>query len=276
MRLKPALLAFLRSILNLMIIRRQPPRCPHSSDMLPTKRKRTLARASLAVALTVSAGICLRRCVPISSEDAGEAASESASAAWVGIRPDVRTQLFPARSAGQRDARTHRHLAEDASGEDFAAPKLKFKSKGIPDSIRNVGMIASMAGVVAFSWWFTGKWWKLPMFFAMPSMVYRLWTTRGDTTKLAEVSASVDMKYVASTEEEQRQLHSFMCSQCGYTLFPARGREGAFFPDKFQCPMCKAPKSAFFDMSDADEDLTPGPDADSKPAAEPASSTPSS
>ena len=55
----------------------------------------------------------------------------------------------------------------------------------------------------------------------------------------------------------------FMCSSCGYTLFPARqrfgqrledlrvavavaffrGREGAFFNDKFKCPMCGASKA---------------------------------
>lgn len=85
-------------------------------------------------------------------------------------------------------------------------------------------------------------------------MLYRLWTTRGDTTKLAEASASVDMKYVATSEEAQKELHAFMCGGCGYTLFPARGREAAFFADSFKCPMCGAPKREFFDMSDDDDE----------------------
>lgn len=34
----------------------------------------------------------------------------------------------------------------------------------------------------------------------------------------------------------------WMCSSCGYTLFPARGRESAFFADGFKCPMCGAAK----------------------------------
>ena len=42
---------------------------------------------------------------------------------------------------------------------------------------------------------------KVPLGLALPSMIYRLWTTRGSTEKLAQVSASVDSKYIASTEE---------------------------------------------------------------------------
>lgn len=37
----------------------------------------------------------------------------------------------------------------------------------------------------------------------------------------------------------------FECSDCGYTLFPAKGREFKFFPDSFTCPECGAPKSKF-------------------------------
>jgi len=142
--------------------------------------------------------------------------------------------------------------------------RLEFKSRYIKDTIRNVVLISTMAGVVAASWYFTGKWWKLPLIFALPSMLYRLWVTRGDTEQLAAMSASVDKKYVASSEQEQKELHMFMCSECGYTLFPARGREASFFPDKFKCPMCQAPKSAFFDMSDGETSGTEKTAADKK------------
>eukprot|EP00931_Biecheleriopsis_adriatica_P011645 TRINITY_DN112725_c0_g1_i1.p1 TRINITY_DN112725_c0_g1~~TRINITY_DN112725_c0_g1_i1.p1 ORF type:complete len:232 (+),score=57.08 TRINITY_DN112725_c0_g1_i1:72-767(+) len=130
----------------------------------------------------------------------------------------------------------------------------EYKKQQMNDAIRNVLFIAGMAGTIAGSWLVTGKWWKIPFYLAVPSMVYRLWLTRGDTEKLAQVSASVDTKYIASTEEAQKELHMFMCSGCGYTLFPARGREGAFFTDKFKCPMCGASKEEFVDMNDDDDD----------------------
>ncbi|KAG8469089.1 hypothetical protein KFE25_007607 [Diacronema lutheri] len=37
------------------------------------------------------------------------------------------------------------------------------------------------------------------------------------------------------------------CSNCGYTLFPAAGREFKFFGDDFKCPQCGAGKDAFTD-----------------------------
>mmetsp|Transcript_69327 Transcript_69327/g.122752 ORF Transcript_69327/g.122752 Transcript_69327/m.122752 type:complete len:214 (+) Transcript_69327:118-759(+) len=129
-----------------------------------------------------------------------------------------------------------------------------FKEQQLKDAARNVVIIGAMAATIAGSWFFTGKWWKVPLYLALPSMCWRLWTTRGDTTKLAQVSASVDSKYVASTEEAQAELHMFMCSGCGYTLFPARGREVAFFTDSFKCPMCGASKDEFVDMNDDDDD----------------------
>merc|ERR1719401_679707 len=92
------------------------------------------------------------------------------------------------------------------------------------------------------------------MIFAAPSMLYRLWESRLDPTKLAQISAAVDSKFIAKTEDEQKELRAFMCSGCGYTLFPARGREAAFFKENFQCPACGAPRSDFIGMkSDVDE-----------------------
>jgi len=37
----------------------------------------------------------------------------------------------------------------------------------------------------------------------------------------------------------------FECSECGYTLFPAKGREFKFFPADFKCPECGAAKDKF-------------------------------
>ena len=44
-----------------------------------------------------------------------------------------------------------------------------------------------------------------------------------------------------------QELHAFTCENCGFTIFPARGREGKFFPDNYKCMQCGAPKEAFFD-----------------------------
>lgn len=148
---------------------------------------------------------------------------------------------------------------------------IEVKSQKLNDSVRNLGFIAAIGGVIAASWFFTGKWWKIPLAFALPSMIYRIISTGGDTGKLAEVSASVDPKYICSSEESQKELHMFMCSGCGYTLFPARGREAAFFTSNFKCPMCGAPKEDFFDMND-DDDMTDPTRAE--PAAEKPKETP--
>lgn len=63
-------------------------------------------------------------------------------------------------------------------------------------------------------------------------------------------------KHIARTEEEETELHEFCCENCGYTMFPARGREGKFFPDDFKCPSCEAPKESFFDMTDMSDPRT--------------------
>lgn len=139
---------------------------------------------------------------------------------------------------------TQMRVADDSPDGGAA---LVHNRKFLNDSVRNVALLVAIASTVGASWWFTKKWWKLPLALALPSMFYRLWTTRGDTSKLAEVSASVDMKYVAASEEEQKELHSYMCGDCGYTLFPARGRESAFFTESFKCPMCGAARDKFFD-----------------------------
>ncbi|KAF6004446.1 hypothetical protein F1559_002394 [Cyanidiococcus yangmingshanensis] len=57
-------------------------------------------------------------------------------------------------------------------------------------------------------------------------------------------------KYRAESDEE---LHVYRCGQCGYTLYPARGRELKFFPKTFKCPQCSAPKSEFWDLNDPND-----------------------
>jgi len=41
----------------------------------------------------------------------------------------------------------------------------------------------------------------------------------------------------------------YECTNCGYTLFPAKGREFKFFPASFTCPECGAGKDKFEDRS---------------------------
>uniref|UniRef100_A0A7S1A400 Rubredoxin-like domain-containing protein n=1 Tax=Noctiluca scintillans TaxID=2966 RepID=A0A7S1A400_NOCSC len=149
---------------------------------------------------------------------------------------------------GCADLAVTRHVCQAAV--TGGAQDIHFRDQGLQTGARNLVFVAFVAGLLAASWYVTGMWWRLPMLFALPSMVYRLWSSRMDTQRLAELSASVDSKYVASTEEQRKQLHTFMCGGCGYTLFPARGREGAFFPDRFKCPICGAAKRDFFEMND--------------------------
>jgi rubredoxin len=58
-----------------------------------------------------------------------------------------------------------------------------------------------------------------------------------------------DLRFLAKTKAQEAELHEFQCEKCGFTIFPARGREGKFFPDDYKCQMCAAPKESFFDMN---------------------------
>jgi len=44
----------------------------------------------------------------------------------------------------------------------------------------------------------------------------------------------------------------YECSECGYTMFPAKGREFKFLPPDFKCPECGAAKDKFVDLSKMD------------------------
>lgn len=60
-------------------------------------------------------------------------------------------------------------------------------------------------------------------------------------------------EFTAQTESAQNELKAFKCENCGYELYPARGREGKFFPSSFKCPMCGSPKESFYDMNDKND-----------------------
>jgi rubredoxin len=76
-------------------------------------------------------------------------------------------------------------------------------------------------------------------------LVYNLLTKKNATEKDAP-----NWSHVVTSKEQEAELHAFSCNNCGYTIFPARGREGKFFPDNFRCPTCKAPKESFIDIRD--------------------------
>lgn len=48
-------------------------------------------------------------------------------------------------------------------------------------------------------------------------------------------------------------LTSTRCERCGFTLYPAKGREFKFFSDRFKCPSCGAGKDLFYDANDPDD-----------------------
>ena len=55
---------------------------------------------------------------------------------------------------------------------------------------------------------------------------------------------------MVTDESEETDLKAFSCNECGYTIFPARGREGKFFPSDYKCAMCGAGREAFEDKRD--------------------------
>lgn len=52
-----------------------------------------------------------------------------------------------------------------------------------------------------------------------------------------------------SGQPAKAAVHAYQCSDCGYTLFPAAGREFKFYGDDFVCPACGAPKDKFVDLN---------------------------
>ena len=67
-----------------------------------------------------------------------------------------------------------------------------------------------------------------------------------------------DPEEAKEAEKEQQQEESvsnvYECSECGYTLFVAQGRESKFYGADFKCPQCGAPKDKFIAREDFGED----------------------
>ncbi|CAN0099110.1 unnamed protein product [Pylaiella littoralis] len=61
--------------------------------------------------------------------------------------------------------------------------------------------------------------------------------------------------HIVTEPEHLLELKAYCCEECGYTLFPARGRHEVFFGDveDFKCPECDAPRSAFYDANDKND-----------------------
>eukprot|EP00962_Isochrysis_galbana_P034133 scaffold11504_cov92-Isochrysis_galbana.AAC.1 len=70
---------------------------------------------------------------------------------------------------------------------------------------------------------------------------------------MAAIREGPDLRFLAQTKAQEAELHEFQCEKCGFTIFPARGREGKFFPDDYKCQSCGAPKESFFDMNSLDD-----------------------
>lgn len=56
-----------------------------------------------------------------------------------------------------------------------------------------------------------------------------------------------------SGEPAKVAVHAYQCTVCGYTMFPAAGREFKFYGADFVCPACGAPKDKFIDLNAQNE-----------------------
>jgi len=64
-----------------------------------------------------------------------------------------------------------------------------------------------------------------------------------------------DLDFPARSGEPAKALvHAYQCGDCGYTIYPAAGREFKFFGSDFVCPACGAPKDRFSDVNTVRED----------------------
>lgn len=114
----------------------------------------------------------------------------------------------------------------------------------------------SLFGIQAETYWerigptpllFTG--------FGLVALIFKLLKVQRGQWKSGPkgVNKAITPQSVITNEEEKKELHVFKCGGCGYEMYPARGREFKFFPDTFKCPLCKSPKSMFWDLNDPDD-----------------------
>jgi len=63
---------------------------------------------------------------------------------------------------------------------------------------------------------------------------------------------SDELDYPARSGEPVKvAVHAYQCTVCGYTMFPAAGREFKFYGADFVCPSCGAPKDKFVDVNES-------------------------
>lgn len=55
----------------------------------------------------------------------------------------------------------------------------------------------------------------------------------------------LDPDNAIKSDENETVAGAFECTECGFTLFVASGRESKFYGPSFKCPECGAPKSKF-------------------------------
>ncbi|KAK4528627.1 hypothetical protein GAYE_SCF62G6572 [Galdieria yellowstonensis] len=82
--------------------------------------------------------------------------------------------------------------------------------------------------------------------------------------KVVSVDERVDSvsteKDSSSSKPASKAAHAYQCQNCGYTIYPAAGREFKFFGESFVCPQCKSPKSEFVDISSEDDEEADDPE----------------
>ncbi|KAL7569085.1 hypothetical protein ACA910_016923 [Epithemia clementina (nom. ined.)] len=73
-------------------------------------------------------------------------------------------------------------------------------------------------------------------------------------TKDGKVADPEEAKEAEQEKEQESVSNAYECSQCGFTLFVAKGRESKFYGNDFKCPECGAPKDKFEARDDFGED----------------------
>eukprot|EP00871_Galdieria_phlegrea_P004511 jgi/Galph1/5060/GphlegSOOS_G3717.1 len=74
-----------------------------------------------------------------------------------------------------------------------------------------------------------------------------------EQAQVSEFESIPEEKTILEEEQDENSLHVFKCAKCGYSLFPAKGREFKFFTDNFKCPACGSTKEVFYDTSDPND-----------------------
>ncbi len=145
-------------------------------------------------------------------------------------------------------------------------------TKDVEKTTTEQAVTGGFLGVKAKAYWSTIGF--LPLFFAglgiLALGIKMLKVMKGQWSSQDGVNRAMVNESVITTAEQEADLHVFKCGNCGYEMYPARGREFKFFPDNFKCPLCQSPKSVFWDLNDPDDPRNQEPededDGDLQPA----------